>query len=510
MGLADDWLFRLRIVPDATEAKAAIDSINKLLERMQRHGVKPLLALFRGIARVGPTGLFGGILQKMGAGSKATNTATIVSQIMRGFGGTAAKWAGPVGLMIQAIPVVVKGLGLVTNALLAVGSAAWKVSQIPLKLLIKAIQGTATVAVLVSKGMAIAATAAGKVGLAPFTLLANGLYALQSPLGIIGGAIRGTQQTVYAITNLVKHIPLIGRVLEPLGNSLGNLLGIFHNVTLTLLSMSRMAHPGAYRLYQMAHEDNQSAIGNSFTPIVQLMTLVTRDFGSILLTIIPTMQDVIKIIAIMRPEFESLRNEILQVVKEVGPMIKFYLVGALKAAAFGVGLLTMQLRLFFRLITNSPLYQLYRHMTRNQHLNELPSTVGMTARGASIQNVREYHRNMITNALSMPGGSAPERTATATEAIRNILTQMWNRGSGLFNQPGDVNDQFSAIRGQLRQNVANVGGDGAANIFDGIAAIPGIQARPLRDAGNAVMDGIEAGANWLADPIGRLRQLRGW
>ena len=132
--MAMDWLFKLRIVPDATEAKASIDSITKLLDRMQRHGVKPLLALLRGIARVGPSGLFGGILQKMGAGKTATNTGAIASTIMRGFGGTAAKWAGPVGLFIQAIPVVAKGLGFIAKSLWGLGKVVLWAASVPFKL----------------------------------------------------------------------------------------------------------------------------------------------------------------------------------------------------------------------------------------------------------------------------------------------------------------------------------------------------------------------------------------
>ena len=192
-------------------------------------------------------------------------------------------------------------------------------------------------------GLAIVAAQAivkvsGQLAAAPFQVINAGLLAvdtglkgLQGTLGPIGAGLDLASHGLKGAADTVKSIPVIGNLFGPLLDQLAILPGAIKSVTESLVSMAAKASPGQFHLFEMAVDDVQGVIGQSFLPVLAMMRDGVRLFGDVLATILPNANEVTEALRTAREAFNLIGSNIRASLGVVGGEIRDKIISGLTA-----------------------------------------------------------------------------------------------------------------------------------------------------------------------------------
>ena len=114
---------------------------------------------------------------------------------------------------------------------------------------------------------AIAAPAA--LAVSGLGLLDDSLKGLSGTLGPIGVGFDLVSKGMGTFADVFKKIPVVGQLLGPLVDQFVVVPGILKSMTESFVGFAAKAGPGQFKMFQMALEDVQGVLGQSFLPILK-------------------------------------------------------------------------------------------------------------------------------------------------------------------------------------------------------------------------------------------------
>jgi hypothetical protein len=281
-------------------------------------------------------------------------------------------------------------------------------------------------------GMAIAAAMAVKkalvtIGTAPakavgdgLEAVSSGLHELQGPLGPVGLGFSMLTKGAEVAGNALKLVsPVIGKVLA---KSAKIVLGPLKEITQSLVSMVQVASPGAFKLWTMALEDVQGVIGQSFTPVLEMMTEGVGLFGDVLATVLPNMDEMNEILNVIRPAFEDLKNELKSFFTEFGATIRQFISQGLMVLMKVLGAMMRVVGGMVRMVGD-----FMRLLGMSSPGGEMRSSRGAAARPTQMQGLEEYSRQLQLSAFMGPGGSPQDQQVSLLGQINVTLNNLPER-----------------------------------------------------------------------------------
>ncbi len=318
-----------------------------------------------------------------------------------------------------------------------------------------------------------AGAVAGAAVVGGLSALSNSLRELRTPLGPVGIGFNILGSALSGLASVVKKIPNIGPILGPILEAAAAVPAILKDITETLVSFAAKASPAQFAMWQMALEDVQGVIGQSFLPVLELMRNSVRLFGETLANLLPSEGEVYDALKQLREGFQEFAKSVREVLKDIGPTIRQHLVGVLKDLAFHMtnfmksidvkalgdmvlALAELQKALapisnaFNILVTSAltgfinglaKLITMLSHGTtslvnairslfglRKITLDKLGpgslrSDIGAAAHPAQISGIEEYQKKLQTSAYSMPGNTMDDVPSMVND-IDNTLTDM--------------------------------------------------------------------------------------
>jgi hypothetical protein len=248
-----------------------------------------------------------------------------------------------------------------------------------------------------------------------FESVSNALKGLSGPLGAFGAGLNLLSDAGKAFSGVIKGIPLVGEVLGPMMDAFTAIPGIFADIVTQLVSFVQLGAPAVFENWNMALRDTIGVIGQSFTPVLKLMTEGIRLFADILATILPNMGEVDAALASVKEAWAEVRDALRDVIGVIGPIIKDILIGALKVFGEVIAMVARQVAAALRLLMMIPGFSL---LTGIGSGGGMRSSFGAATQPAQIQDANAYQQAMIEAAYSQP----PE--VTAAEESRDFLQQI--------------------------------------------------------------------------------------
>lgn len=281
-----------------------------------------------------------------------------------------------------------------------------------------------------------------------FQSMNQALKEMQGPLGPVVFGFKGLASGLEGVSSIVKQIPIVSSLLGPLSEYLAAMPGTLQEMTIALTGMAEKASPSQFKMWQLALDDTQAVIGQSFLPVLELMREGVRLFGDVLANILPSTGEVREAMSGLRVAFAEAAAEIRRVFAEIGPTIRDMLVEKIKTlahwAAVGakaVAILADKLRMFFG------------DMGWSKPGESGRSSVGASAQPANIGGLDEYQRKLQLAAFSQPGGlSDAEKQLMATEDItKTINAEAEKLASGILSFVATARDYWRITNDFLRE-----------------------------------------------------------
>ncbi|MDE2100647.1 MAG: hypothetical protein KGL39_25610, partial [Patescibacteria group bacterium] len=152
----------------------------------------------------------------------------------------------------------------------------------------------------------------------------------QNPLGL---GFTAAEAGIGKMSQLLGMIPEVGPALGAATAQLAIVPGELHAITDSLIAFSAVASPGQYRAYQMALEDLQGTIGQTFLPVLGLMRDGVRLTADVLATVLPSSGEAEQALLEFRTIFDAFSADVRQAVGAVGPQLRGEFVNMLKSIA---------------------------------------------------------------------------------------------------------------------------------------------------------------------------------
>lgn len=279
-------------------------------------------------------------------------------------------------------------------------------------------------------------------------LVSNSLSGLQQQLGPIGVGFDLVSGFFENMGEKLKAIPIIGEALGPMMDSLAAIPKLMKDITNTLTSMAGVASPGQLEMFNQAVRDVQGVIGHSFLPVLELMRDGVRMVGEVIANIIPNWQEVRGVLLGLQGSFAAFRDEMRDLLQVIGPIVRTFLIGALRA-------LTLVLQGMAQAATYAVrgLNMLLDPLREMGLVSPLRTSLGMASRPASLSSIDEYQRQLQLAAAQEPGlptaSDVPNMVGQIRDAINvirdwtNILTPD-NIASALRRIPGSALESSAA------------------------------------------------------------------
>lgn len=248
------------------------------------------------------------------------------------------------------------------------------------------------------------------------------MMALKKASELATGGIKGLNVALQEFQGNLGPIGTVFSSLQGIAKTIGGpvgeeIVGAFRGIADSLVSMSRLASPGDFRLWTMALEDVQAVIGHSFTPMLNLMRDGVRTFGDVLATILPTQGEANEMLTDFREAWRELKGALL----EAQPWLKSMLHTGLKQLAGVMTFLARAADLAVRSVTRLALaLGIYREDVRI----EQRSSFGATARPATMTSLEEYQRQLQLAAFSLPGSDDVNYDPIMSATLDNILDRV--------------------------------------------------------------------------------------
>lgn len=360
-------------------------------ERMQRE--REIAAIKRDAARTErqERGIIGGVMDRMRAGGHEQMLAAIL-------GGQGAK-------------------GMIAGGLGSLGGMVGEAAGGPVGALIGKMigQGVAEVpgAVIGAVGKAIAAPA--QLAAYGLNLFSSGLKELAGALGPIGAGLDLATESMKQFSGVLSAIPIVGGLLGPLMDTAVGVPGIIKDILTTLVSFTQTANPGAFYLWDYTLKSVVSTIGSSFLPVLEIMREAVALFGDTLANILPDFTEVRSALTEVRNAFMGFASEFRDALREIGPVIRDFLIDGLRQLSHWAAVAVRTLSLA---------------------VTELRGALGLRggpggfrgalppAATAGMGSIEEYQRQLQLSAFRVPGTMSPqERMAQDIEDMAKVDTE---------------------------------------------------------------------------------------
>lgn len=255
---------------------------------------------------------------------------------------------------------------------------------------------------------------------AGFSALSQGLAGLQQQLGPIGVAFDTVSGAGNKFADYISSIPIVGDYVGPMVKAMVALPGIIKDILGTLTSFAALASPGQMQLFQMAVEDVQATIGQSFIPVLEMMRDAVRLVGDALATFLPDAAEVREALAGTRVLFDEMRVAITEMMVEAGPLVKSFFLGIVKGFGLfisGIAVIITRLSQAFTALMG-PIRELLALIGINlPKSGGIRSSVGAAARQAQFSSFDEYQRQLQLSAYS-------EGTSSSMAQVPNMVSDI--------------------------------------------------------------------------------------
>jgi hypothetical protein len=252
--------------------------------------------------------------------------------------------------------------------------------------------------------------------------LSSSLKELSGALGQIGIGFDLVTTGLGKVAEVVHKIPLLGGVLGPLVDNLAVVPGIFKSIVETLVGFTAQANPALYEQYQIAIQDVQAVIGNTFLPVLSLMRDGIRLFGDTLAELLPNSQEVSASLTDVYAAFSEFRKAILEMSSELGPIIRSGLVAALNV----LGQIAREVASYVTYLVKAmtPWIAQLREFL-GLHKGPARSSIDAAARPAQMSGIDEYQRQLQLAAFSAPGTAQQSDLPTLVLNIQTAIDNIW-------------------------------------------------------------------------------------
>lgn len=273
-----------------------------------------------------------------------------------------------------------------------------------------AVSGASQAAGTASGGLAIGALA----GLDEFS---KTLSLLQGQLGPIDLGLAVFSKTISGIGSLVKKV---APEFAPLIDALTAIPMVVSGILGSLTSMAGMANPASVQQFSYALEDVQAIIGQTFLPILNLMTEGVRTFGDVMATVLPSTEEVVAVLNEFRNDFSGIMSEFRILASEFAPLIKDTVLLWIK----GVAMILVEVG-HAAVIAARHLHEMLSPLMEFLGVSTTPgainSSVGAAARPAQIQGIDSYLTQLQTAAASQgTGPSGPDMPVMVSRIGANL------------------------------------------------------------------------------------------
>lgn len=360
----EDLKFEIGIEPDTNDFTKALDDLGKYAD--------------------GIGGKAGGGLSKMLGGMGKAGGMPGGDGGLGGAMGGMAMMAGPAGMAVQAGMMALQGVG---------------------------------------KGLSSAAGAA--VG--GLEMVGDGLKGLQQQLGPVGLAFDVVGAGLAHLGDTAKNAlgPALGAALGPFIDAFAAVPGILKGITETLTQFAAKASPVTMEQFSIAIDDVQATIGQSFVPVLQLMTQATRLFGDVLANMLPSTQEVSYALEAAYDGMAEFRDAMMELATEVGPILRTGFIAALQY----LGQLIRQVASYVTSLVHamSPwLAQLRQFLGITGGAGTERTSTGASARSAQFQGIEAYQQQLQIAAMSAPGVATQQDMPRLTSEISTAINNVWD------------------------------------------------------------------------------------
>lgn len=176
------------------------------------------------------------------------------------------------------------------------------------------------------------------------------------------------------------------------------------------------ANPEVMRQFEEAISDVTGVIGQTLTPVIQVLTPYIRMWGDLIASILPTQEMMAEVMEPIPELFEAIKAAINPII----PIVRDTLTFALKIAAYAIQKFAEAVSWVVTQLGGST--------------SNWASSMGASASGASFHGAADLNRSSITGAFGMGGvgGRPEERTASAVETIVNLMKGFETIGNGIL------------------------------------------------------------------------------
>lgn len=281
-----------------------------------------------------------------------------------------------------------------------------------------------------------------------FNLMSDSLSGLRQQMGPIAVGFDLVSAGAKGMVDMVGKVsPALAAIIGPLAEIPGAMKSILD----TLVSFSAKASPSRFKLFQMAVEDVQAVIGQSFLPVLDMMRASIRLFGDVLATILPSTGEIDDALGMFRASLYELFETIRESVSEFGPMIREFFIANLKLLGIVLSVVALHVQVLvqaFSLLI-SPLRILGSLFGIEDGMR---SSLGATARPAQFAGIEQYQQSLQTTSFAEPGAITANQVPSMVQQLVGF-TQTIAEWTRTFTLEGLA----QAIRNNVVQNLPGAG-----------------------------------------------------
>lgn len=245
--------------------------------------------------------------------------------------------------------------------------------------------------------------------------------------GVMGGDIAGT---VGAATGMGGEAlgeaigGMFGAAGGPIGAAVGAAVGsavgdVIKKVSDTIMTGMQLASPATFKQFTMAIEDVQATIGETFLPVLELVTEGFEFLGDIIATFIPDAQEMRASLGPLFDMFDDLRALIADVVGQIGPIVRNVLINAILLAATAFKMVYTALKPLITFLLG--LFGIQLGAGGESGMRERTRA----ARPAAISSIEDYQRQLQTSAYSIGGRAARNYPQEQLDALISIHAKLY-------------------------------------------------------------------------------------
>lgn len=267
----------------------------------------------------------------------------------------------------------------------------------------------------------------GKVGESVASRLGSDKQAQLAATAISGGGIGAALQDLGGTLGAGIGAAFGGPVGEVIGGAIGDkaasvLLAIPEQIQRLvgyLTNAVGYGAPAVLKQFQIAMEDIQGVLGQSFAPVLMEGTKIVRLFGDILATLLPNFAEMAQIMGPVQEAFAELNNEVRKAMVEIGPTARQGIIYALQLVAYAAA---GTARTLMDLLHAAE--YLGSMLGFEAASGPMRSSIGAAVRPAEITSIESYRRQLQIEAYRQPGGVSMNDVPKHTQAINHNLIRL--------------------------------------------------------------------------------------